>query len=709
MNNYLFCLSISALLCACQPADPPQAVTDIESHQATGQKPETIRMISALAETQPSISDGANDPAIILDHENPENSLILGATSEGGIEIYSLDGQRLHINDQRPITLVDVIYNFPLSGENITLILGFDPETSGIVPFTLNENDRNLKKISEDAFLIHTEAEGLCSYFSPLSGKFYVFAAGGGFIQQWELRENNGSVSGRRIRTLPVGFGAAHCVVDDRTSTLFYSQETVGVWSISAEPETDAEPVAVDLAAPIGRFEGDVKGLGLVQIDGDDGYLLASDADVNLIQVYELGEFQHVATFEVGSGILDGVDESEGIAASSFGFSNTFSNGIVVFTDDDNDGEHTNFKLVSWKDIADTYALKSAPASDPTFVAPSTDITVSASVETEPVSSHGDAADDPAIWVHPDQPEMSLIIGSQKKRGINVYGLDGTLLQTLSDGRINNIDVRYGFPLGDKTVDLVTGSNRTTDSISIYAVDTKSRTLVNVADGILPTGMADPYGLCMYHSAATGNYYVIVNDTDGVVKQWRLMAMDNDRIGTELVREFSVGSQTEGCVADDQAGMLYVGEEDVGIWKYSAEPDAGTERTQVDSTTSGNITDDVEGLTIYYGPGGSGYLLASNQGANSYAVYERSGDNEFLGIFHVVADEPTGVDGVSETDGLDATSANLGPDFPNGLFVVQDGRNITPAERQNFKLVPWERIAEAMNLEVHNGYDPRSQ
>jgi len=90
-------------------------------------------------------------------------------------------------------------------------------------------------------------------------------------------------------------------------------------------------------------------------------------------------------------------------------------------------------------------------------------------------------------------------------------------------------------------------------------------------------------------------------------------------------------------------------------------------------------------------------------------VYERQGDNAFLGHFFVVADEASGIDGASETDGLDVTSANLGATFPNGVLVVQDGRNITPKARQNYKLVPWERIAEAMGLSIHHGYDPRAE
>jgi 3-phytase len=90
--------------------------------------------------------------------------------------------------------------------------------------------------------------------------------------------------------------------------------------------------------------------------------------------------------------------------------------------------------------------------------------------------------------------------------------------------------------------------------------------------------------------------------------------------------------------------------------------------------------------------------VLSNQGADNYAVYRREGDNAFVGIFHIVADAGRGIDGVSETDGLDVTSAPLGARFPEGLLVVQDGRNLSPRERQNFKYVSWREIAGALGL-----------
>ena len=158
------------------------------------------------------------------------------------------------------------------------------------------------------------------------------------------------------------------------------------------------------------------------------------------------------------------------------------------------------------------------------------------------------------------------------------------------------------------------------------------------------------------------------------------------------MRTLSIGSTTEGCVADDVTGDLYIAEEDVAIWKYGAEPDAGRERTRVDGVGSGgHLTADIEGLAIYYRGDGGGYLLASSQGSDAFVVYERGGDNAYVTTFAI---DDGAVDGVSHTDGLDVTNAGLGTAFPDGLFVAQDDRN--DGGNQNFKLVPWGAIARAV-------------
>lgn len=312
--------------------------------------------------------------------------------------------------------------------------------------------------------------------------------------------------------------------------------------------------------------------------------------------------------------------------------------------------------------------------------------TIAATVETAPVPHRGDAADDPAIWVHPGDTAKSTIIGTDKKGGIAVYDLAGSELQYRSDGDMNNVDLRDGFPLGGESISLVTAGNRDDDSIAVYRVDVATRTLVPVA--ALAVGIST-YGSCMYRSPVSGKVYYFVNSQDGEVEQWELFDDGAGQVRGKRVRSFDVGSQTEGCVADDELGHFYIGEESEGIWKYGAEPQAGDERVLVDSTSrDGHLEADVEGLAIAYGKGGAGYLVASSQGNDSFAVYRRRGDNAFVLSFGIEAGN--GIDAVQETDGIDVSTAKLGPAFPRGVLVAQDGEN--DEGNQNYKLVPWQAI-----------------
>ncbi|MBE9561834.1 MAG: phytase [Proteobacteria bacterium] len=330
---------------------------------------------------------------------------------------------------------------------------------------------------------------------------------------------------------------------------------------------------------------------------------------------------------------------------------------------------------------------------------------VKATVETKPVNATEDAADDIAIWVHPQDPSQSTIIGTQKQGGLMVYDLTGKQLQYLADGKMNNVDLRYDFLLAGEKVTIVTASNRTNNSIAIYKVNPDTRMLENIADRIIVTGLKNSvYGLCMYHNKSSNKYYVFINNKNGAVEQWELY--DNGGlVNAALIRHFSVSSQVEGCVVDDILGNFYLGEELVGIWKFSANPQNDDKGHLIDTTDkNGNITPEVEGLAIYYLNEQEGYLIASNQGDNTFTVYNRAGDNEYLGRFYVTTNYDLGIDNVDDTDGLDVINIPLGPAFPYGVFVAQDGVNEMPIENQNFKLIPWERIADSLGLKKDTSY-----
>ena len=326
---------------------------------------------------------------------------------------------------------------------------------------------------------------------------------------------------------------------------------------------------------------------------------------------------------------------------------------------------------------------------------------VTASVETTPVAHSGDAADDVAVWVHPTDRSRSTVIGTDKLGGLGVYDLSGRRLHSYADSRPNNVDIRYDFLLGGERVALVITSDRATNALRAYRVDEATRGLVHVSARTLSVGIG-LYGLCMYRSPSSGRYYAFDSDSSGTLQQWELFERSG-RVDARKVRQITVGSTSEGCVADDETGRLYLAEEDVAIWRYGAEPAAGTARVQVDRVGAGRLVADVEGLSLYYGTGGRGYLLASSQGSNRFVAYDRQNANAPVTSFVVGAGV---VDAVSYTDGLDVLSTPLGPGFPEGVFLAQDDRN--DGGNQNFKLVPWGRIARAGTpLLIDKGWDPR--
>lgn len=331
-------------------------------------------------------------------------------------------------------------------------------------------------------------------------------------------------------------------------------------------------------------------------------------------------------------------------------------------------------------------------------------LSVTPDVETQPIQANNmdDAADDPAIWVHPTTPEKSLIIGSNKRGGIAVYSLEGKELAYYPVGNMNNVDVLSGVVLDGRKVDLAGGTNRSRQSIDLFVIhpDSLSLSPIGVRPFLAdPTLMDDVYGFCFYRNKATGRNYLFVNAKNGRVEQHEIVAVKGGNLDLKLVRIVQFDTQVEGMVADFELDHLYVGEEGRGVWKLSALPDGGPAKNLIAGTSesnNSNIRYDVEGLDIYYAPKG-GYLIVSSQGNFSYAVYDRMGDNPYLLSFKIVSSKT--VDGVEETDGLALTHQYLGKSYPAGMMVVQDGFNIQNEETipQNFKLINWEKIKQILD------------
>jgi len=352
----------------------------------------------------------------------------------------------------------------------------------------------------------------------------------------------------------------------------------------------------------------------------------------------------------------------------------------------------------------DTSSLSPPQFADETVAPGAVSGVVTATIETEPVPHESDAADDVAIWVHPTDASLSTVLGTDKLEGggIGVYDLSGEQLFFYFDGNQNNVDVRYNFPLGDARVSLVAVTNRADPpSLIFYSVNVNDRSLVKAGEVLLgASGIEEPRGLAMYHSAISGKYYTFVTEFGtNIVYQFELNGASGSVTAT-VVRSFDPGTTAEGMVADDGLQRLYVSEENVGIWRYGAEPGEGETRTPVDGVISagGHLTPSIKGTAIYYRSDGEGYLIAASEGAGNFLVYDRV-DNSFLGNFEIRAGN--GVDNVSGQDGIDVMNLPLGNGFPQGMFVTQDHVNTDAGNgnsgNQNYKYVPWRAIANDLD------------
>ncbi|MET9290647.1 phytase [Streptomyces sp. NPDC003077] len=300
-------------------------------------------------------------------------------------------------------------------------------------------------------------------------------------------------------------------------------------------------------------------------------------------------------------------------------------------------------------------------------------------------------------------------------------------------GRFNNVDLVHGLRLSTGAADLAVTSDRGNDRLRFYRIDRDrpGGPLTDITDpAAAPVFSANQeeineqrtaYGLATWTDRATGRAYALVSrrETTGIALL-ELQPTRSGTVGYRKVRTLDLPSsfrlpngsswspcaepgelpQVEGMVVDPDNGTLYAGQEDVGIWRLRADLTGtpvlidkvreygvpGTYDEATEECTRGadpgyggkRISADVEGLTLITEPDGDGYLLASSQGDNTFAAYDRelSDDNEYEGGFRVTAASTT-LDGSEECDGAAALNAPLGKKYPHGLLVVQDG-NDTP-------------------------------
>lgn len=509
------------------------------------------------------------------------------------------------------------------------------------------------------------EINWICIQPRPQDGNIYAWFGGeDGYSEQWLLGDA-GHFMPKKMRSQAIPVNSTSCAIDG--DKLLVSEPEAGVWQFDASPFADNSAKLI-LAA----LNNDIAGMQVI-----DGKLLLSDKkgtltlDQQAIANYDLGKVQGF------NGYLNGTGTNKAIQFALYDDKTDqylFSRAVLPIDQSQSNNEPSDniIEIPAW--------VESAPSDRP-----------------------GDTMDDPAIWVHPTEPEKSLVLGTNKRWGLLSFNMRGEQVQALPSGRINNVDLRQQVMLGGKKRDIAVATLRDNDSLAFYEIDAhgKLSEYPNQA-----TNMVDIYGMCLYQDADT--LYVFANEKSGRIAQYRVDWQVNGP-SIKLVRDIHTPSQVEGCVVDEAQHALFIGEEDKGIWRFNAKANGGTQGELI-IKAEGDLVPDVEGISLYQGANIRGkkqdLLVVSSQGDNSYLLYQAQPPYAQLGKFRLGVNlngmengRETSIDGSSETDGLAVTHLSIGTGaWQQGMLVVQDGHNHLPDNNQSFKWLPWRSIIEKLSL-----------
>jgi 3-phytase len=365
--------------------------------------------------------------------------------------------------------------------------------------------------------------------------------------------------------------------------------------------------------------------------------------------------------------------------------------------------------------------------------------TVTTAVETPPLyddEAGGNASgDDPAIWVHPEDSERSLVVATAKEGGLRVYDVAATELQSVAatpapradgvPGRYNNVDIAYGMDVAGEPTDVAVVSDRYNDQIRFFAIDPAG------ADAATPlTEVTAPeleflfspdretvdeehtaYGLAVYQRR--GATYAVVTQEGATTVATARITTGADGVGYTDVEHLTmpgefrlpdgttwvpceepgVGPQLEGVAVDRRTGTLYAAQEDVGLWRVPLPLGSGEPRL-VDRVRDFGVHDAYDPETEECAPvdpqapsyGGKN-LTADAEGVDiwygpgraGYVIVSSQGDDTY-GVYALTGRNPSlgtfrvagdGVDDVNGSDGLAVSNAPVG-EYESGLLVTHD-------------------------------------
>jgi len=648
-----------------------------------------VSVIKPKIVTEPTRHD-TDDPAIWINEDDPEASLILGTdkNEDGAIYVYDLNGKiqtdKVVRGLKRPNNIDIEEFEFG-DGSEIFIAVTTERLTNKLrifsVPDMLPIDNGGIEVFTGE---IDRAPMGISLY--KRESDDVVFAIVGrksgpsdGYLWQYRLDGNpDGTIGATMVRSFGTYSGEKEIeaiAVDDEYGYVYYSDEGVGIRKYHADPDQTNEELA--LFATTGIAD-DHEGISIYKTDMGTGYIILSDQQANKFHFFSReGTQQNPHDHQLIKVINAACNFSDGSEVTNASLGSLFPKGLFVAMSDDK-----TFHFYDWEDLAGDDLLIA-----PDGLVEHTENAIQPKYVTEKVVYD---SDDPAIWVNSKDPAASLIIGTDKEvnGGLYVFDLHGKVVKTVPElGRPNNVDIAYGFKLNDELVDIVITTERSNNQLRIFSVpdmEPIDNGGLEVFEGVDERG---PMGIAFY-TASDGVLYAIVGRTDGPLEgylwQYRIEDAGNGNVKLVKVREFGKYSgvkEIEAIAVDNELGFVYYADEAFGVRKYYANPAMGNKELALFGTD--DFGRDIEGISIYKTNDKTGYILISDQQVGTFNIYPREGTLEDQNRHQLIKSVELMT---LESDGSEVSSTNFGPEFPKGIFVAM-------STDKTFHIYDWRDIA----------------
>lgn len=311
--------------------------------------------MTADAETAPAIAanvdvDAADDPAIWYNTEMPEKTTIVGTNKRYGYHVYDLAGSELQSLAVGKINNADIRTVKDCNGQSIDVLAGSNRSDRSIdihQMTSFGQIGAALLKISLGKF----DPYGFALYQE--GAKWYALVNDkNGEVRQYHVYCDNNVWKSDLARTLKLASQVEGMVADDVNQVLYVGEEEKAVFAFEASAMGDTKAMQLpETTSDIPNIKYDIEGIALLP----PHYLLISSQGNFSYAIYDLRDQTYVTSFTIVDGVVDGVEETDGLEVCARPMGSKYPEGVLVVQDgfnfDNGTKKNQNFKIIDLRKV----------------------------------------------------------------------------------------------------------------------------------------------------------------------------------------------------------------------------------------------------------------------------------------------------------------------------------------------------------------------